>query len=163
MPYYRGDYYRGDNYYAAGGLFGSIGKIIGGVAKTALSLTPVGKAVQIASRVLPGVGKLLAPLGGVAGAAITARQLIKPKTPGLLTPVEEFSGGGMISGGGMVGGGGGGFGGRSRRMNVTNVKALRRAGRRVRGFLKLARRFGALPVNRSAKGKLFKQPRRAKK
>lgn len=159
MPYYRGDYYRGDNYYAAGGLFGSIGKIIGKVAKTAIGFTPIGKAVQIASRVLPVARKVLGPLGGAAGAAITARQLITPRTPGLLTPVEQFGEpGGMISGGGMLGGGGGGFG-RSRRMNVTNVKALRRAGRRVRGFLKLARRFGALPISPKGK-KLFRAKRR---
>lgn len=35
---------------------------------------------------------------------------------------------------------------RRRRMRVTNVKALRRAGRRVHGFQKLARKLGALPV-----------------
>ena len=45
-----------------------------------------------------------------------------------------------------------------RRMNVTNVKALRRAGRRVRGFLKLAIRLGAIPLNRG-KGKLYRRPK----
>jgi len=42
-----------------------------------------------------------------------------------------------------------------RRLNPLNVKALRRAGRRLKGFLKIARRMGALPVNRGKGKKIF--------
>lgn len=141
MPYYMaGDYYQGD-YYQAGGIFGSIGKFLGKAAKTvagtALSLTPAG-----------GIAKALIP--SLSGGSVVG-------TPRPLIPVPGLTGIGQR----LVPGGASGFmlGGGRRRMNVTNVKALRRAGRRVRGFLKLARRLGALPVGTSGK-KLFKKSRR---
>lgn len=141
MSYYRGDYYRGDYY--RGSIFSKIGKAISGVAKTAVGL-------------LPG------PVGAIARAATsTPRSQLTigpaPGFPGLPTiGFGPASGPGSGSGMKRLGGGG------SRRMNVTNVKALRRAGRRVRGFLKLARKLGALPVNQKGK-KLFKRTVRRKK
>jgi len=48
-----------------------------------------------------------------------------------------------------------------RRMDPLNVKALRRAGRRVKGFLRIAGKLGALPVNRGKGKQLFKRKRRA--
>jgi phage terminase small subunit len=74
---------------------------------------------------------------------------IVPK-PGLTGVVERLLPGGES--GFMVA--------KRRRMNVTNVRALRRAGRRVRGFLKLASRLGALPVSRGKSRKLFKRKTR---
>lgn len=141
MPYYQaGDYYQGD-YYQAGGIFGSIGKALKKVAGTALSLTPVGRVAQA---VIPQLA------AGPSFPKVTGFQapMVIPK-PGFGGVIERFLPGGES--GYMVP--------TRRRMNVTNVKALRRAGRRVRGFLKIARRLGALPVGTSSKGKLFKKKR----
>lgn len=158
MGYYQGDYYRGDYY--RGDVFGFIKKAIGGVAKIAGSVLPgpVGAAAKA-------VGNALAPRAPQAIAvpmnagnfpvsvhgAGQATQLgayqmanVSVNQPGNydMSPVPTWAPGMRRPG---------------RRMNVTNVKALRRAGRRVRGFLKLAGKLGALPVSRSAKGKLFKR------
>ncbi len=47
---------------------------------------------------------------------------------------------------------------RRRRMNVTNVRALRRAIRRAKGFAKLARRTMTWPIQKPPKGRgLFKK------
>lgn len=149
--YYTGDYYQGDNY-AAGGL-----PIFGAIARKLLPVA--GRLVGKGLRALTG-GKLIGSGGGttalkrIGGAAIAAR-LALPSRPNARDVAEEVYAREMRSQGFP-----GGF--RSgRRMNVTNVKALRRAGRRVKGFLKLASRFGALPVNRG-KGKLFKKRRAAR-
>jgi hypothetical protein len=135
MGYYQaGDYYRGDGNYAAGGLFGFLGKVAKGIVKA----SPIGSvATALAPTLFDGAPKItnLVPA-------------LKPK-PGIKGTLERLVPGGES--GYMVGG--------RRRINVANVKALRRAGRRVRGFLKLASRMGALPVNRG-KGKLFKKKRR---
>lgn len=145
MPYYQaGDYYQGDNY-AAGG-FPLIGaalalgkKLIVPAAKkliTAIVKRPVTTAVA------------------ATGTALALRPMAAPPgmipVPGVRGTLERFFPGGET-----------GFF-RRRRMNVTNVKALRRAGRRVKGFLKLARRLGALPVSGSGK-RLFKITRRRKR
>lgn len=166
MPYYAGDYYTGDYYtgdnYAAGGL-GSLFKGIKGVVKGAIKGFSVG-----------------GPLGAIAGARAGLPAKAKPQamiTPttgetavegfvrrgGHLTPagqkkLAKGGGGGAMT---MIQGPDGVFRHRGRRMNVTNVRALRRAGRRVKGFLKLARRLGALPVSSSGK-KLFKAKRHRK-
>lgn len=154
MPYYQaGDYYQGD-YYQAGGLFGSIGKFIGKAAKTALSLTPAGKVI---STVFPIAKKLLA--GGP-----------RPPMIPMIAPVD-YSLGGMDVNIPAFRGGGGRNGGRPGhfkkdgtwtdrarpRMQVTNTRALKRAGRRVRGFLRIARQLGALPVGSGKGKKLFKR------
>lgn len=141
MPYYSGDYYRGDGNYAAGGIFGTIGKALGKVAKTALSLTPIGR---VAGAVLPALSRPSMPT--ITG---FAPPTIVPK-PGFGGALERLLPGGES--GFMVA--------KRRRMNVTNVRALRRAGRRVRGFLKLASRLGALPVSRAKSKRLFKRKSR---
>lgn len=139
MPYYSaGDYYRGDGNYAAGGIFGTIGKALGKVGKAIIGATPVGRVITA-----------LAPVAPPFAPTITGAPPLIPK-PGFKGFAERVIPGGES--GYMVA--------KRRRINVTNVKALRRAGRRVRGFLKLANRMGALPVNRSAKGKLFKRKRK---
>lgn len=170
MPYYQaGDYYQGD-YYQAGGIFGSIGKVLGGVAKSALNLTPIGRVI---SSVAPVVKQLVAPSvrprpTGLMIAPPTPLTLPVENKPGIIGAAQRFFPGGAtglqvslpMTGAMGVPAFGGGFGFRRRRINVTNVKALRRAGRRVKGFLKLARRLGALPISTSRKGKLYKAKRR---
>lgn len=142
MAYYAGDYaaggyyHAGDNY-AAGGLLS--------FAKKALSFTPL----SAVSNLIPSFQK---PPGDRDIATGKGGGKVVP-TPGLKGILQRRLPGGKA-----------GYefsGGRTRRMNVTNVKALRRAGRRVKGFLRIARRLGALPVARSGK-KLFRQPRRKK-
>jgi len=154
MPYYKaGDYYRGDGNYAAGGIFGTLGKI----AKTALGGAvgfikggPVGAlqgAAKAAGLLNPTQPISLAPMNSpLPTFPLAPPPGMKPK-PGIEGVVERvlpFGDTGYI---------------KRRRMNVTNVKALRRAGRRVKGFLRVASRLGALPVNRG-KGKLFKRKKR---
>jgi hypothetical protein len=119
--YYRGDYYRGDNY-AAGGLFGTLGKIIGGV----------GKAV-----VKGGLGLLTGgPAGAIRGVVSSAAQSLQP------APVRLVTGGSSGSAAGYMTGFEG-VPGRRRRMNPLNIRALRRAIRRAKGFEKQARRVGS--------------------
>jgi hypothetical protein len=139
VGYYRaGDYYRGGGYYRAGGL--KIGSILGGIARTVVGSIPV--------------------IGGVAGAVMNA--VLPPSSaPGRMTLA---SGGGIPSTRGqapepgvtgvvhrMAPGGSSGFGyynkqgkfieGKRPTMNVANPRAVKRAGRRMEGFLKLARRI----------------------
>lgn len=175
MPYYRaGDYYRGDYYrgnYAAGGILGSIGKFIGGAAKKLISATPLGQAINI---VAP---KLLAP--AQVRPQIAPMMIPVVNEPGLTGLVHRIAPGGDTGLRIESGGGGGRFRdpsdtgrighfkkdgtwtNRARpRMNATNVRALKRAGRRVRGFLKIASRLGALPIARGGGKKLFKRKRR---
>jgi len=124
--YYRGDYYQGDNY-AAGGLFGSIGKALGGAVKGFISGGPLGA------------------LRG-AGAALVKRPNVLPIGPGI-----ALNGGTVVPTPGLVGFGqrllpGGATGyelRRRRRINPLNIKALRRALRRAKGFEKQARRVGS--------------------
>lgn len=173
MPYYRGDYFRGDYY--RGSIFSAIAGVVKGAAKGFALGGPLG-AIAGARAGLP------APKPKVVAVVPTTNPLTFGAVPAK-TPAKTHSAaidtflrmGGRFSAAGkaklteqhakalaagvhpmlMPG-----FGGR-RRMNVTNVKALRRAGRRVKGFLKLARRLGALPVSSSGK-KLFKAKRRKK-
>lgn len=156
MPYYRaGDYYRGDYYRGNYGdgffkkLIGGVGKVIGKVAGTALKLTPVGRVAAEAISLVP---KLL------------PRRTAGPP-PGLL-PGFEFGPGGFESfGGGPFGPGTTGLGvglRKRRRLDPLNVRALRRAGRRLKGFLRIARRLGALPVAGGKGKRVFKVARRRK-
>jgi hypothetical protein len=142
MPYYSaGDYYRGDGNYAAGGIFGTIGKALGKVGKAIIGATPVGRVIQAA---VPSFNPPSMPT--ITG---FAPPVLVPK-PGFKGAAERFFPGGES--GYMVA--------KRRHMNVTNVKALRRAGRRVKGFLKLASRLGALPVARGKSKRLFKRKSR---
>lgn len=139
MPYARGvgDYYQGDNY-AAGGLF----SFVGNIAKKLIGATPIG---AVASALIPSFNKpQIAPARGFGpGPSIVP-------TPGLTGFGQRL----------IPGGASGYMLAPRRRMNVTNVKALRRAGRRVKGFLRLASRLGALPVSRGKSRKLFQRKRK---
>lgn len=159
MPYYRGDYYRGDNYYR--GDFLGIGralkklqplKALSGLAKKVVGSVPfVG---PVAAGLIPSYGP---PKFQQPGGPGTAVMVPEPGVAGIAH--RAFPGG--SSGYGYYNKKGEFIEGRRPHMNVLNQSALRRAGRRVKGFLRIARRLGALPVNRG-KGKLYKQPRRAK-
>jgi len=189
MSYYRGDYYRGDYYRGDPGIFGSIGKFIGGVGKT---------VARVAGAVLPGpVGMLARAIAPPASAG--GRVTFFPPEPSIVNPFSP----GIPSYAMPPAGGGGGQlpmvidsrtgqlclmkgtrankstyitrgGGTSRwpmqlqihpkgtecvktrRMNVANPRALRRAIRRTAGFVKLARRAHvrlAAFTSRARKGK----------
>jgi len=157
MPYY-GDYYRGDYYRGDPGIFGGIAKFLGGavkrVAGTALSLTPVGRIATtaigaIASRARQGRGVIGSVAPALPFSAGGTGLMLRPP------PIRMFGGGEVISGSSSTAPGVM-FGRKRRRMNVANVKALRRAIRRSRGFVKLARKtvgvFG-LSVQRRGAGK----------
>jgi hypothetical protein len=158
MPYYNaGDYYQGDNYGA--GDFLGIGKalkklqplkLLGGVAGRLIGGTPVG---AIARTLIPSIGGNRSQLpGSMIVAPVGAPE------PGISGIVHRGVPGGS-SGYGYYNKKGEFVDGRRPRMNVANVHALKRAGRRVKGFLRVASRLGALPVNRG-KGKLFKRKKR---
>lgn len=166
MGYYgRGDYYRGDHY-AAGGLGSFLGKafkgVLGGVGGF-LTGGPVGAVKGAATGLgLIRTGQTLPQIGP------TSQSLIPTFGPGTVMSVPEPGITGTAHR--LFAGGKPGFGRlkkdgsftdrRAPRMNVTNVRALRRAGRRVRGFLKIASRLGALPIARGGGKKLFKRKHR---
>lgn len=158
MPYYSaGDYYTGDGNYAAGGL--SLKKIVKGIGKAALSVAKLTPAGQVVTKILESTRPTMTTLP-TSGFAPTTPTLSyptlvpppgqKPK-PGLEGTIERILPGGDT---GYI---------KRRRMDPLNVKALRRAGRRVKGFLKIARRLGALPVNRGKGKRIYRQPPRPKK
>jgi hypothetical protein len=132
MGYYRGDYYRGD-YYQGFPFFAGI-------------------AAKIAQKVLPkaasAVGKIFGRGGAKAGPVLKAGGKIA-------------AAGGAFEIGSRVTRkvlGGDESGVRRRRMNVTNVKALRRAIRRAHGFAKIARKVLTFPISKPPRGRpLFKK------
>lgn len=152
MGYYRGSYYRGSYY--RGGIFSSIGKFVKGAAGVVSKLGIPG--ISTVAGVVAGIGgrpaiapsmSLVAPPGGPMGFP----------EPGITGTVHRIAPGGHPGYGRMTKDGR--FTERRRpRMQVTNTRALKRAGRRIKGFLRIASRLGALPVNRG-KGKLFKRKR----
>lgn len=124
MAYYgAGDYYSaGDNYgaYQAGGLFKTLGKIAGGVVRSVAGS-------------IPGVG-------GVVNALLPSAPRIQGIAPGRIVPVPGF--GGAVSRA-LPGGESGFMTAPRRRINPLNIKALRRAMRRAKGFERQARRVGS--------------------
>lgn len=120
MPYYMGgDYVQGD-YYQAGGLFGSIGKFLGGVARTVVGATPLGGVVSslIPSFNRPRIAGLQAPIVPVPGLTGVGQRLFPGGESGYML-------------------------GRRKRMNPLNIRALRRALRRAKGFERQAKRVGS--------------------
>lgn len=156
MAYYmsgRGDYYRGD-YYRAGGIFGSIGKFLGGVARTVAPILPgpFGAAARVAGRVLggsPAQGTALAPFAPMQAPVLTQLPRLGPISTGQVGPFMGQTGGLIqvqtVTAGGrqtvkVVDQATGKVVSMRKRMNVANPRALRRALRRVAGFGKLAKR-----------------------
>lgn len=122
-------YYGAGDYYGAGGLFGFLGKVAkkaGGAALGVLGATPVGQAATAVSRAfIPSGPALPAQLPQITPPA-PMRMPVSPiptaRTPYLGLPVT-----------------GAGLQPKRRRMNYGNTKALKRADRRIDGFVKVAR------------------------
>ncbi len=155
MSYYRGDYLRGDYYRGDPGILGAIGSVIGKVAKTAISLTPAGRiastAISLGSSLL---GSRASTGGSNLPVPIPPPQL--PSFPG--TGVGVTTATGPVTRGNVTVGvsplGTVGIRVRKRRrMNVANVRALRRALRRAHGFAHLAN--GVMSYTITGKHKKF--------
>lgn len=151
MPYYMaGDYYQGGDYYKGGGLFGTLGKALKKVAGTALSLTPIGKAVQLGgslvnTSLLGGSRQLVAPGGS------SSMQIPEPGITGI---AHRFFEGGH-PGVGRYTKDGKFTERRAPRMDYGNIRALRRANRRARGFLRAYKSAVSYYVPKAHKGKAF--------
>lgn len=154
--YYMGDFrsMRGDYYAGDPGILSFLGRI----GKAAVGFIPgVG---PVASKVIEGAGTLAtraakskvgqvvvkhptlsaagaAAVAGTGGGMLTGKRLARPKISGVM-------------------------GHRRRRIRVTNVKALRRAIRRARGFEKLARKVMHFTSPRKPKGRAVFRVRRRK-
>jgi len=165
MTYYTGDFYRGDFYRGDPGFFSFLGKI----AKTAVGFIPgVGgiaqKAIDVGTSIarrpsVQAVGTAIVKhpvlsAAGAAGVVGAGGAYMGRKGPRM---GAAGVGPGIVRGGRMAGMGGR----RHRRMHVTNVKALRRAIRRAKGFEKLARRVMHFTSPRPPKGRaVFKVHRK---
>lgn len=163
MPYRQGQMAAGDYYRssARGDLFGFIGKAIKGIAGVAGSVLPgplgiVGRAVSGAfggaTRQNP-IGATLTPPVIFGGGTLGSRlPVLRPDS----TVTRSGVGLGPLQIGTTTTTYGHTIAGKKRRrMNVTNVKALRRAGRRVTGFEKLARRFVGFASPHKPKGRTY--------
>lgn len=137
MP--RSNYYQaGDNYgragnyaYQAGGIFGSIGKALKGAIGLASNIVPGGGLVRTGLKIAGGL------LGGAAaGRAVQAAFPAAIPSLASQVPVPGLRGFGQR----LIPGGASGFISGRRRMNPMNVKALRRASRRLDSFAKTARK-----------------------
>lgn len=164
MPYRmgRGDYvkgyYRGDP-----GLFGAIGHVLGGAVGGFLTGGPLG-AIRGAiagtvSGAVSGTRQATLAAGGSESAytpKLRARHAaVVARGRGIGQPMPGVGPGVMGPGGGVMGRLGAGGGGRRRRLNPLNVKALRRADRRARSFLKITRSIVKHYVAKAPKGKSY--------
>lgn len=162
MPYRQGMMVAGDYYGARnqGDVFGFLKRVVGGVAKVAGSVLPgpIGTAAKA-------VGNIFAP-PQIAVLRQNPIGATLPPPPLLSRPLPQAPGNfyGIQAGGTQFGlttpphrsfGPLSGTPKKRRRMNVTNVKALRRAGRRVTGFEKLARRFVGFAAPHKPKGRMY--------
>ncbi len=132
MSYYQGDYYRGDP-----GFF----SFFGGLAKKLVGSIPgVGPIASTALDLIPHGGSKLAKAGAMArraGALVVKHPVLSGAAAAGVIGAGGAMGARRMKGGmhpAMAGGR------RRRRMNVTNVRALRRSIRRTQGFAKLAMR-----------------------
>ncbi len=135
MSYYQGDYYRGDP-----GFFSFLGKI----GKGLLGAVMPGGGGGGGESLVKTLGKHTEMMSGAAGTIMKRGRAVIAKHPVL-------SAAGAAGAIGMMGAAGGRAVARRgmraaagmrrrRRMNVTNVRALRRSIRRTQGFAKLAMR-----------------------
>lgn len=132
MPYYRGDYVGGSNYYRGDPLLGAL---VGGL---------VGKAAKWAAGRIAGSGAKKAVAAGAAGTAISMIPGVLPSRAAGSTPPILIGGPGGLGLDPLAALPGGRplvtFGRKKyRRMNPLNPKALKRALRRAEGFEKFAR------------------------
>jgi hypothetical protein len=170
VPYRQGQMVAGDYYRAGrgaqGDLFGFIGKALGGVAKVAGSFLPgpigtIGKAVG--SILAPSGVQRQNPIGATLPPPVIGIRSLSGQLP-VLRPDSTVTKSGFNLGplniGSTTTAYGHLVGKKRRRMNVTNVKALRRAGRRVKGFEKLARRFVGFAAPHKPKGRMYFKSRK---
>jgi hypothetical protein len=131
-------YYMAGDYYAAGGIFSTIAKGIGGAVKGFVSGGPLG-AIGGAISGVTGKGSATQTLALPPAFQIPSRVPTIVPSGGTIQPTSGLKG--VVQR--LVPGGASGYevvGRKRRRMNVTNDKALRRAIRRQQGFVKLAKR-----------------------
>ena len=162
MGYYQGDFYAGSR--GDPGFFSFLGKALKGAVGVAAGFMPGGGLVSRAVTAMTHV-----PGGGALVKA--ARSPLARRVGGMVIkhPVLSAAGaagviGAGVEGGRMLRGRHPAMAGmrRHRRMNVTNVRALRRSIRRAQGFAKLAKRVLHFTSPRPPRGRVvFK--RRAKK
>lgn len=162
MSYYQGDFYQGDP-----GFFSGLGKLFKGAASGLAGMIPVvGPAVSavMKSRLgqtvmkhptlsAAGTAGTIGALGGAAaGRRLTRMGAAQVGPAGMgMHPAMRAARAGRIPG--MR---------HHRRMRVTNVKALRRAIRRARGFEKLARKVMHFVSPRHPKGRAVFRTRKRK-
>jgi len=155
MPYYAaGDYYQAGDFLGIGRALKKLNplKLIGGLAGNILGSLPV--VGGVARSLVPGISGPMIGAGIISPGQI--KQLPEPGISGMAH--RAFPGG--SSGFGYYNKKGEFVEGRRPRMNVLNPRALRRAARRAKGFLRFANSLGALPLNRGKGKKLFKRKRR---
>ena len=139
MSYYQGDFYQGDP-----GFFSFLGKLGKGIFSAATGLGGGGGTKIIkAAPSLPGVGTMMSkvmksPLAVRAGRAIVKHPVLSAAGAAGAIGMMGAGAGAAIGRRGMVHAVPGLR--RRRRMNVCNVRALRRSIRRTQGFAKLAMR-----------------------
>jgi len=164
--YYRGDYYRGD-YYRGDPIFGALAGLL---AKPAIGLVRKAGAGLVklalgkgAKSVALGIGTGVAVEKLVSGSGAPPPMILPPSgtlpPPGGMKVAKVKGVGGAISRA-LPGGATGYEYVKRKRMNVTNVKALRRAIRRATGFAKLARKCITFVSPRAPKGKAIFKTRR---
>lgn len=160
MPYYSvGDYYTGDYYEGDGlkGLFGGIVRGIGGAVKGFITGGPAGAVLGGATALIkrPGPPQMMptptafaAPVGALPpppGGTVIRRRSLGPG--GIISKEETVvtSDGKVVTVKGK----------KRKQMNPMNVRALRRASRRIDGFTRTARRAlkhtGYMIVSRSSR------------
>ena len=155
MSYYMGDYYgRGSFYRGDPGFFSFLGKVAKGVFSSVTGISLGGKAAAPAAGMAAGVLKALP--GGVGKLAGRVGGVLKKVPRGVLVA------GGAAAAGAAVGAGGRalmeGGGRRRRRMNVANIKALRRSIRRAQGFARVAKKVLRFTSPKAPRGRaVFKR------
>src|SRR6267142_4826366 len=159
MPYYMGDYYQGDYYRGDPGFFSFIGKAIKGVTGLAGSVLGLGG------------GKSAVTAAAAPGALVKVSGGLRKIGPIVLPAIRKIGKGGAIAG--VAGAAAGALGTRAlmaggaqrrhRRMNVTNVRALRRSIRRAQGFAKLAKRVLRFTSPRAPRGRAVFKTRTRKR
>jgi hypothetical protein len=139
MSYYQGDYYRGDPGFFSflktiGSAAASFIPGVGSFASKLISKIPTGVRTGTKAAIGEIVAHPVLTAAGGAAAVGAGVGLMGGKHRGSSMTPAAMGGmhGAMRAAGGMGGG-------RHRRMHVTNVKALRRSLRRIKGFEKVAR------------------------
>jgi hypothetical protein len=148
MPYY-GDYYRGDYYRGDPGILGFIGKAVGTIGRIGAELLPgpVGTVARKVTSALPRFGPAqpsAPPM--IVPPAVAPMPALPRQTGTAMVPMAAAGGACQVRGyhpnkaysyaKGMPPGS---YCVKNRKTNYGNVRALRRADRRIDGFVRIAR------------------------